>query len=245
MINWHLILLKVCLFTFIFLLHVQCRDILWKQSSWKHKTFLAIDNVLDNLESLEQARMYLRAPFEEGSMVIVTSRSLKTLTTLGIDENACFEMPELGKEDAQKLLLYYAAEGKQFESEEDVTAIDECIKSCYLSKGQNRGSHYHPLALRVLGVQLHYVGDKRPSEWLKSLPNIRNSSHLREPRNPLFSILRSNFDRLPRKEQDLFMDVALFAPGVMADTGHHCGLVFMEWLCIVHNEESRNIEIQV
>ena len=152
-INRYLILVKVCFFTFIFLLHVQCRDILWKQSSWKkQKTFLAIDNVWDDVESLERARMYLKAPFEEGSMVIVTSRSLKTLTTLGIDENACFEMPELGKEDAQKLFLYHAADGKQFESEEDVTAIDECIKSCYLSKGENRGPHYRPHELRVLGV---------------------------------------------------------------------------------------------
>ena len=33
--------------------------------SWKDKAFLAIDNVWDNSKSIEQARMFLQAPFHE------------------------------------------------------------------------------------------------------------------------------------------------------------------------------------
>lgn len=234
-------------FIFCITMHAQCRDILWNQNSWKHKTFLAVDNVWDDAESLNQARMYLRAPFPEGSMVIVTSRFLKALTSLGIGENACFEMPELGKEDAKKLFLYHAADGKKFEGEEDENAIQECISSCYFKKGESQGSHYHPLALRVLGVQLHYIGDKRPCEWVKSLSKIRDSSHLQGARNPLFSILRSNFDRLPPQEQDLFMDLCIYFPSVNRKYATYIliWLDLMEWLCLVHNVEIDKIKERV
>ena len=66
--------------------------------TWKQKTFLAIDNVHN---SLEEAKMFLRAPFVEGSWVIVTSRLKETLRSLHIDESACFEMLEVGNIDSE------------------------------------------------------------------------------------------------------------------------------------------------
>ena len=45
--------------------------------------------------------MFLRAPFVEGSWVIVTSRSKETLRSLNIDENACFEMLEFDNDGSE------------------------------------------------------------------------------------------------------------------------------------------------
>jgi len=83
--------------------------------------------------------------------VIITSRFKKTLISLNVDESACFEMPELDKDDAREMFLHYATNGKKYENKEDVDAIEECIKSCYFGKGKGRGSHYHPLSLKALG----------------------------------------------------------------------------------------------
>lgn len=41
--------------------------------------------------------MYLEAPFLEGSIIIVTARSLSILKLLGTYGDACVEMPELGQ----------------------------------------------------------------------------------------------------------------------------------------------------
>src|ERR1700737_3383548 len=85
---------------------LQCEDVLLKLENWKQKTFLTIDNVWDDFDSLQQGKLFLRAPFVEGSWVIVTSRFRKTLKSLNVDESACLEMPELDKDDARNLFLY-------------------------------------------------------------------------------------------------------------------------------------------
>ena len=206
-----------------------------KSEIWKQKSFLTIDNVWDDFVSLQQGKLYLRAPFVEGSWVIITSRFKKTLRSLNVDENACFEMPELDKDDARKLFLYHAANGKEFEKRDDLVAIEKCIKSCYFRKGEGRGSHYHPLSLKALGVFLQY-GGKEPSLWTKDLEKLKESSYSQEPKNPLFNILRINFDELPKWEQELFMDVVLFHPGTS------CKSDLMEWLCLVHNKKNGEIE---
>jgi hypothetical protein len=217
--------------------YLQCEDVLLKFKIWKKKTFLTIDNVWDDYDSLQQGKLFLRAPFVEGSWVIITSRFRKTLISLNVDESACFEMPELDKDDARNMFLYHAANGKKFENTEDVDAIEECIKSCYFGKGEGRGSHYHPLSLKALGVFLQY-GGKEPSVWMKDLQKLKDSSYLQEPINPLFNILRSNFDRLPKGEQELFMDLVVFFP----KSDCFDKPVLMEWLCLVHNKEKEMIE---
>ena len=65
--------------------------------TWEQKTFLAIDNVHN---SMEEAKIFLQAPFVEGSWVIVTSLFKETLRSLNIDESACFEMLESGYIDS-------------------------------------------------------------------------------------------------------------------------------------------------
>ncbi len=217
---------------------LQCEGVLLNKKNWNKKSFLTIDNVWDDSDSLEQGQLYLRAPFFEGSWVIITSRLKKTLISLIEDENACFEMPELDKDDARKMFLYHAANGKEFEERDDLVAIEECVNDCYFSKGEGRDSHYHPLSLKALGIFLQYHGGKEPSAWTKDLQNLKESSYSREPRNRLFEILRLNFDRLPKWEQELFMDVALFSPGSTV----YWEADRMEWLCLVHNKKKEKIE---
>ena len=204
---------------------------------WKQKSFLTIDNVWNDSDSLEQGKLYLEAPFVEGSWVIITSRFKQTLRYLQVDENACFEMPKLDKDDARKLFLYHAANGKEIEKRDDLVAIEKCVKSCYFRKGEGRGSHYHPLSLKALGVFLQY-GGKEPSVWREDLQKLKESSYSHEPKNHLFKILRKNYDRVPEWEQGLFMDVALFYP-----PRRYCRLDLMEWLCLGHkNKEKKKIE---
>ena len=228
-----------------------------KSEIWKQKSFLTIDNVWDDFVSLQQGKLYLRAPFVEGSWVIITSRFKKTLRSLNVDENACFEMPELDKDDARDMFLYHAANGKKFENWDDSLVIEVCIYSCYFAKGEGRGSYYHPLSLKALGVFLQY-GGKEPSMWMKDLQKFKESSYSQEPVNDVFNILRRNFDRLPKWEQELFMDVALFSPSYTShfdpdlETFSECWVWFpdyrcfemdlMKWLCFVHNKEKEVIK---
>jgi hypothetical protein len=163
------------------------------KKNWKQKSFLTIDNVWDDFDSLDQGNLFLQAPFVEGSWLIITSRLKKTLISCNVDEKACFEMPELDKHDARKMFLYYATHGKEFENMEDVYAIEECIKSCYFGKGEGQGSQYHPLSLKALGVFLQY-GGKKPSMWMKNLQELKESSYSQEPINCTFKFLRINFD---------------------------------------------------
>ena len=219
----------------------------------KQKSFLTIDNVWDDFDSLEQGKLYLRAPLVEGSWVIITSRFKKTLRSLNVDENACFEMPELDKDDARKLFLYHAANGKEIEKRDDLVAIEKCVKSCYFRKGEGRGSHYHPLSLKALGVFLQFGGEE-PSVWMKNLQKLKELSYSQHPKNPLFEILRINYDRLPKWEQELFMDVALFSPSSILYLKQRMYSQYpppswmyfkpnvMKWLCLVHNKEEEEIE---
>jgi hypothetical protein len=223
----------------VYCYHVQCRDILRRTLS-RERTFLAVDNVWDDHQSIEQAKMFLKGPFCEGSLVIVTSRSQRTLELLGVDGDASFEVPDLGLEDAMNLFLYHAAGGKKFVQEEEERDILECLRRCYFRKGHGGGWHYHPLAVEALGLQLSCVGDK-PSEWVKNLtPRVKNFSNLTGG-NPVFGILRSSFDLLPLCEQCLFMDLLYFQP--FYPFGEKIDM--KEWLCLVHKEDEVEIKCRV
>lgn len=105
-----------------------------------------------------------------------------------------------------RLFLYYAAHGKKFSVEEDNKHnILECIiLRYYFKKGDKEGSHYHPLALEALGLQLGVLGQE-PSEWVKNLPRVKNFDYL-SGENPHFDILRSSFKLLSATDQSLSMD---------------------------------------
>ncbi len=55
---------------------------LLKDRLHQHKVFLALDNVEDCQESIEQAQLFLKAGFSPDSKVLVTARGLSVLERL-------------------------------------------------------------------------------------------------------------------------------------------------------------------
>ena len=78
----------------------------------QQQVFLALDNVWQ--QSIEEAKVYLRACLHHQSIVITTARSVDLLGRLNVDKNDCMEMPELEEEDARWLFLHHAAPNPQF-----------------------------------------------------------------------------------------------------------------------------------
>jgi hypothetical protein len=211
------------------------------------KVFLALDNV--DIESLDDARSFLdiwQKPEDngrvgEGSVVVATARSILTLSRLEIAEDDCLEMPGLDDEQAKSLFRTSAAlDGER--TPEDQRNIEYCVEQCRFSKDDSKGqSHYHPLALKVLGGQLRNSGSVDLSTWVEELKRYEgdkfNQDDLLE--HPVFGILRRGFDRLKPECKSLFVDVVLFNP-YRRDLQYRnkCddhGAKLYEWLMIVQN----------
>ncbi|XP_073390626.1 uncharacterized protein [Physcomitrium patens] len=195
--------------------------------------FLTIDNVSGT--TMEQALTLLKAGYGPGSVLLVTARSLDQLKSLRIDTNECLEMPELEIDEAKSLFLYHAACVPATRNEADEELILFCVRRCCFRKGCGISYHYHPLALQVLGEQLGRVGYV-PERWWALLNEIDLFNPFREPKHPVFSILRKSFDALTAQDQLLFMDAALFVPysvgGYDFDWGYKWSV--FEWLGMVH-----------
>jgi hypothetical protein len=210
----------------------------------KKRVFLALDNVSD--ESKEQAKSYLEANFGDGSVVLVTARSMDQLQCLGVHKDNCFAMVELKLEEAKSLFLSYTRLKK---NEFDQELLEKCVKRCYFSKGQSSssyGKHYHPLALKVLGCE---VGDlARECGMIGEaalLKRINTFNLSRQKEHPVFSILRSSFDSLLEEDQLLFLHMALFLPNYPFGFGFSSFCSWMEWLSMVHGEKDNDIELRV
>jgi hypothetical protein len=205
----------------------------------KQAVFLAIDNMSDNIKSIEQAKIFLSAGFDNGSIVIVTARSLEVLKLchLGIDGSNCLEMPELQKDEAKSLFMENANFDCETRMDVDDEIIDSCLKRCYFKKGDGKSYHYHPLALKVLGVQLGCSKYDR-NKWATKLKELDLFNLHREEEHPIFSILRKSFDILSSMDRMLFMDVALFLPG---ERFLNLNMTSFEWLSMVHGTNVRDI----
>jgi len=193
------------------------------------KVFLTIDNVSSATRT--QALTLLRAKYGHGSVVIVTTRSLNELTSLGILASECIEMPELEMEEARSLFLYHATcvPSTYSSNKDDHDLVALCIERCYFKKGNGISYHYHPLALQTLGEQLSCVGYVL-EQWSLLLHEIDFLNPFGEPQHPVFSILRRSFDALNPQDQLLFMDAALFGPYI--NPSSQCSI--FEWIGIVH-----------
>ena len=150
----------------------------------------------------EEARKYLKLKYCEGSVVMVTARALGELMDLGVDGGSCVAIPELVEDEARELFLHSTG----CESVVDEGVIRRCIERCYFGKGDGKGGHYHPLALKVLGSQM--VG-RDAGEWALELEGEDVFNQRREQEHSVFSILRRSFDELLDEDKALFMDVAL------------------------------------
>lgn len=193
------------------------------------RALLAMDNVSESYEIVERAKLILRAGFAKSSIVIVTARSLGELQNLNIEESECMEMPELTVDDAISLFVREVACDESTHEH----LIQQCVDRCHFSKGDGTNSHYHPLALRVLGGQL----GSDPCQWLEKLKEIDVFNQYREKhdKHPIFSILRRSFDVLSDEDKLLFMDVALFAMS-------HLGAKYdiYKWLSMIHGKSIKS-----
>lgn len=197
---------------------------------------MAIDNVWDDdeLDSISKARELMQGPFHEGSVVVVTRRSLETLRRLSVNEKACFEVPELGKEDAMNLLKHHAE--KKSLSEAESKYVSECVERCNFKKG-NGCRHYHPLAFEAMGKQLSNLSSEDPLEWKTKLERMMTFDH-QFGGDQVFGILRTGFDELSEDNQNLFMDVAINCE----DLDGYCNT---KWLCCVHEKNEEELQTQV
>ena len=194
--------------------------------------FLAIDNLSES--SIDEAKKYLKVEYCRGSILMVTARAFDDLKYVGIDDCNCLAMPELEREEARALFLFHA-EPKQ---EVDKKVVMHCISRCWFFKGFKNSSHYHPLALKVLGSQL---ATQDPKEWESQLNEVDVFNQRQERENPIFSIFRRSFDRLKDEDKLLFMDVALF--DIRSDVERFSmyqmeysdiSMSIFDWLSIVH-----------
>ncbi|KAG0601125.1 hypothetical protein M758_11G085900 [Ceratodon purpureus] len=207
------------------------------------KVFLALDNVWPKSE--EEAMVYVRgAKYGPNSIVLVTARSIDILKSLQIDESDCLEMPELEEEDARQLFLDCAAPGSQsqFQRNKDkYWSIKYFIERCRFSKGGSPGVHFHPLALRVLGLQLKSDVGCNPEKWVKSLKDGSKFDQDRQKADSLFPILGRGYDLLTKSpgidDRLLFMDVIFFNP----DRFSYGTVTLFEWLSMVHGTDMASI----
>jgi hypothetical protein len=212
---------------------MQCKDRIKK--GLKKKVFLAIDNVSPTQQTFDEARELLRLEFMQGSIVIVTARSLSQLQNVNVEE--CMEMPELDEGEARALFLYHALPSSYLEIAHEMSEhlLKQCLKRCYFKKGNHDNScHYHPLALKVLGGQL----GSDPNEWIDKLNELDPFNLLdeKEKDHPIFSILGRSFDLLKVDDQVLFMDAAIFFPKQSWWMVFHESFNVLKWLSMVHGK---------
>ncbi|KAG0605640.1 hypothetical protein M758_9G075900 [Ceratodon purpureus] len=226
---------------------LQCKDILYKSVSWEQPAFLALDNLWDDTKSIEHAKMFLQeAAFPEGSVVMVTARTLTTLGYLGIDKSQCFEVPELSKEDARNLFLYHAANGREYVNKGDIDMIDKCVSRCYFRKSEKQGCHYLPLSIKVLGMHMGSLSGSDPKQWLESLPRVRDFDLHSPEENPVFGVIRLNYDRLTPEEQALFMDISCYRSKSRPFFNSSIYWTRLrEWLGHVHRKKWEEIGVQL
>ena len=124
---------------------------------FRRPVFLAIDNISDTVESIDQAKTYLKAGYNQGSRVIVAARSLRQLTGLGISESECLEMPELELDEDRSLFLDQFEQIPENIDDDKEELLMRCVKRCCFRKGNSVNYQFIPLALRALGVQLCYI----------------------------------------------------------------------------------------
>lgn len=221
---------------------LQCSTQL-REKVHKHDIFLAIDNVSDSVGVIEQAVTYLRAGFKQGSVVIVTARSLEQLMCVGIAKDGCLEMPKLDAGEARALFLSQVPGVPDERTKEDEDRVMRCVQLCRFLKGDESSFDYLPLALKMLGVQLGCVGYD-PKQWVAIVEQEPDTfNQLRERENPVFAFLRRSFDALRDDDQLLFMDAVLYFPGNCMRSNHDINI--FEWLSMVHRTSVQLVKSRV
>ncbi|XP_057446770.1 disease resistance protein Roq1-like isoform X2 [Lotus japonicus] len=145
--------------------------------------------ILDDIDELKQLHVMVGRPdwFGPGSRVIITTRDKHLLASHGIEKT--YEMDELNKEEALKLLRWNA-----FKSNE----VDSSYKDI-LNLAVTYASGL-PLALEVIGSNLFGKGIEM---WKSTLDRYK-----RIPNKEIQKILKVSFDALEEEEKRVFLDIA-------------------------------------
>ena len=203
-----------------------------------HKVFLALDNVTDAPEILEEVLWYLSVSYGVGSMILVT-HAVKISSELQISKRHCLEVPDLNEAEAISLFLQAGPSNKHLEfstySDDEQLRVVEGVWRALFTRTSRSRKQFHPLAL---ASRLGRLIDK-PEQWRNTLANL-DLKFTQHKDHPIFSILGSSFEMLPEEEKLIFMDVALFKPS--------CAIVkedICKWLSLVHQLPYKDIEEHV
>jgi hypothetical protein len=218
----------------------------------RQKVFLVLDNVGDHQVEVEEAIMYLKLLYHEGSIVLLTSRSLDILhNRLHISRLHCMEMPNLGHKGAIDVFLHYSGISKDSIKGDELNIVIGCVEECRFGTGGDATSSckakstYHPLALKVLGSQFRSIG-LEVCRWKESLGKLKvdKFNMLKDKKHPIFSVLRLGYDALRQQEQYIFLDLSLVC--VSKGRGLFSGFRFKwEWLCMVHKTSEADMKESV
>lgn len=200
-----------------------------KDSIGKVRICLVIDNALDNLSFLEEAKTYLTLPFAKDNLVLVTARSIDVMRKLKISSSACMRIPTLKRNEVIFLFSHHTSCDISNLSSRGYDTLEKLVEQCPFQVEDMSTSEYHPLALKVLGSQ---VGVD-----IEGWQHIVRKHCSTENIHPIFSILRSSYDLLRPQYQRMYLDLALY----QLDRKHYC---YAMWR-YVHGERDKNFMLKL
>ncbi|XP_059653788.1 disease resistance protein RUN1-like [Cornus florida] len=167
--------------------------VLIKQRAWG-RSVLVLDDV-DNISQLS-ALAINRDSLHPGSIIIITTRDLSSLSSLRLDKvNEVYEPKELNMEESLQLFCCYA-----FRRDHPVE------NSEMLSKEVVSYAKGLPLVLQILGCFLSY---RTILEWECELNKLKKIPH-----NDVHGKVRLSFDSLDIERKGLFLHIACFFVGM-------------------------------
>ncbi|XP_030497363.2 disease resistance protein RPV1 [Cannabis sativa] len=155
--------------------------------------------VLDDVSNSKQFEYLIGDRFSEderfdiGSRIIVTTRDKNVLKTIEADET--YEVKQLDEDEALRLFNLTAFKGNSPRDDDYVE----------LSKKAVRYAGHNPLIIKILGSHLRYLRSPTKENWQMQLEKFQQV-----PLEDIQDVLRTNYDGLDRKEQDIFLDFARF-----------------------------------
>ncbi|XP_057813476.1 disease resistance protein RUN1 isoform X2 [Cryptomeria japonica] len=201
------------------------------------QVFIILDDVdhQDQLDSL----LPIKDSFGQGSVIVVTSRESKVLTSWGI--SSIYKMKELNPKHAMELFCWHA-----FRQPSSVNGFENLVqKYLEICKGL-------PLSLKVLGRLVHGMSE---GYWYSQLNKVS-----RVLPKDIKSILKLSFDALDEEEKEIFLDISCFFIGIEEQlainvwdgcgwSGLHslvilknkCLVELDEWNCITMHDHLRDL----
>ncbi|XP_068329123.1 disease resistance protein RPV1-like [Pyrus communis] len=161
--------------------------------SFGHRKVLLVVDDVDTLEQIE-ALIGKQHSFGDGSRIIITRRNAQLLS--GAD--AIYRPKNVNDCGALELFRQYA-----FRTNQPTRDYDD------LSRRVTQYAQGLPLVLKVLGA---FLDDKTVREWEDVLEKIRKIPH-----RGIYDVLKTSFDGLDDRENDIFLDIACFFKGMKKD----------------------------